>query len=173
LTRAIELSIAPAELRLLRAELHEDAGRPADAIADYRAVLAAQPSHAAALQRATTILLELNRGDEGIALCRDVLKADSGNLTARLGAEWLLSKMVPLWHVPMMNEDARNRPYFEALKAAVGPDTLVFEIGTGSGLLAMMAARLGAREVVSCEAVRLGADTARRIVSHNQLRDRL
>ncbi|RJX28230.1 MAG: hypothetical protein C4531_12575, partial [Desulfurivibrio sp.] len=41
------------------------------------------------------------------------------------------------------------------------------EIGTGSGLLAMMAARLGARQVTTCEAVTAIAATARAIVADN------
>ena len=32
----------------------------------------------------------------------------------------------------MMNEDERNRPYYEALKSVVTPDKVVLEIGTGS-----------------------------------------
>ena len=66
----------------------------------------------------------LGKGDEGIQLCRDVLKANPGSLTAKLGAEWLLSQQMPLWHVPMMNEEERNRPYFDALKSVVSKCTL-------------------------------------------------
>ena len=47
--------------------------------------------------------------DNVLALCREVLRADPDNLTARLGAEWLLSQMVPLWHVPLMTEQVRKR----------------------------------------------------------------
>ncbi|MES1265934.1 MAG: 50S ribosomal protein L11 methyltransferase, partial [Variovorax sp.] len=63
--------------------------------------------------------------------------------------------------------------YHEGLKSVVTPDKLVFEIGTGSGLLAMMAAKLGARKVVTCEAVRLVADTASKIIERNGLQDRI
>ena len=53
----------------------------------------------------------------------------------------------------MINDDERNAAYERALARAVTPDSVVFEIGTGSGLVAMMAARAGARLVVTCEAV--------------------
>jgi type II protein arginine methyltransferase len=55
----------------------------------------------------------------------------------------------------------------------VSPDKSVFEIGTGSGLLAMMAGRLGAQSVVTCEAVGIIADTARKIVARNGLQTRV
>jgi hypothetical protein len=67
----------------------------------------------------------------------------------------------------------RNEAFHEGLRSAVRPDSLVFEIGTGSGLLAMMAARLGARQVVTCVAVSLIARTAEAIVERNGLRDRV
>ena len=94
-------------------------------------------------------------------------------LTARLGAEWVLSKLVPIWHVPMMNEAERNRAYEEGLRGAVTADKTVFEIGTGSGLVAMMAARLGAKKVVTCEAEGLVADAATKIVARNGYQDRV
>lgn len=172
-TRAMELAPQLAELRLRRAEAHEGAARLEEAVADYRAALALRPSDDQSLKQVTSLLLQMNRGPEAIALCKDVLKACPDSIAARLGAEWLLSQMVPLWHVPMMNEEERNRSYYEGLKAVVKPDMTVFEVGTGSGLVSMMAARLGARKVVSCEAVRVVAETAARIVARNGLQDRV
>jgi hypothetical protein len=49
----------------------------------------------------------------------------------------------------------------------------VLDIGSGSGLLAMMAARARARRVVSCEAVEPIARVARDIIAHNGLADRI
>ena len=102
-----------------------------------------------------------------------MLAAWPESVAARLGIEWLLSQVVPLWHVPMMNEEERNRPYYEALKAWVSPGATVFEVGTGSGLLAMMAARLGAAKVYTCEAVPIVAQAACRIVERNNLQDKI
>jgi len=161
-----------AESRAARGDALQNEGRAADAVAHYKAALALAPDHAAALKNATLCLLELDRAPEGIALCREVMKADPGNLTARLGAEWLLGQIVPLWHVPMMNEHERNEAFHKGLQSA-SPGKTVFEIGTGSGLLAMMAARSGANHVYTCEAVPLVADTATRIVARNGYADRI
>lgn len=172
-TRAVELAPQLAELRVHRGDAFDRLGRLEQAATDYKAALALVPTDDAVLKKASVCLLHLDRGDEAIELCRDILKVDPDNLTAKLGAEWLLSQLVPFWHIPMMNEQDRNNAYYEGLRSVVTPDKTVFEIGTGSGLLAMMAARLGARKVVSCEAVRLVARTATRIVARNGLQDRI
>src|SRR4029453_11909991 len=158
---------------LQRASQQEKAGNLELAAADYRAALSLQPRDEAALKKATLCLLHLDRGGEAIEVCREVLAAWPESVAARLGIEWLLSQVVPLWHVPMMNEEERNRPYYEALRACVSPGATVFEVGTGSGLLSMMAARLGAAKVYTCEAVPIVAHAAYRIVERNNLQDKI
>lgn len=148
-------------------------GKMQEAAADYKAALAVAPADGETLKKATLCLLESGQGDQALDLCRDILRAQPGSLTARLGEQWVLSQLVPLWHVPMMNEPERNQAYYDGLKSVVAPEKLVFEIGTGSGLLAMMAASLGARQVVTCEAVGLVARTASKIIERNRLADRI
>jgi tetratricopeptide (TPR) repeat protein len=172
-TKAIELAPNLAELRVHRGDAFDRLGSLDQAAADYQAALAQVPTDDQVLKKASVCLLHLDRGHEAIQLCRDILKVHPDSLTAKLGAEWLLSQLVPLWHIPMMNEQERNRAYYEGLQSVVTPEKIVFEIGTGSGLLAMMAAKLGARKVITCEAVRLVADTATRIIERNRLQDRI
>ncbi|MEP6790774.1 MAG: tetratricopeptide repeat protein [Ramlibacter sp.] len=172
-TQAIDLAPGDSELRVLRGDTFDLKGNIELAAADYRAALALAPTDGQTLKKATLCLLHLDRGEEAIELCREILRVHPDSLTARLGAEWLMSQLVPLWHIPMMNEHERNLPYYQALSAVVSPEKTVFEIGTGSGLLAMMAARFGARKVVTCEAVHLVADTARKIVEDNGYQDRI
>ncbi|MCG2594388.1 50S ribosomal protein L11 methyltransferase [Ramlibacter sp. XY19] len=171
--RAIALDPSLASELARRQAARGDAAQGAQGAVHDRAALALDPRDDATLKKATVRLLEIGRGQDAIALCREVLRADPGNLTARLGAEWVLSQQVPLWHVPMMNEQERNQAFHDGLRAAVVPGQLVFEIGAGSGLLAMMAARLGAEKVVTCEAVPLVAETAAKIVARNGLQDRV
>ncbi|HTY65854.1 MAG TPA: tetratricopeptide repeat protein [Alphaproteobacteria bacterium] len=84
--------------------------------------------------------------------------------------------VVPAWHVPMMNDAPRNEAFERAIRRAVaahGPAARVLDIGTGSGLLSMMAARAGAASVVTCELVAPIAAIARQIVETNGFGERI
>ena len=114
------------------------------------------------------LLKEMAAPDEALIYYRQVLEISPTNIAAQQGAYLSLSRTVPEWHVPMMNEQNRNQAYFDALKAVIKSDSSVFEIGTGSGLLAMMAAKLGAKQVTTCESVPLIAETAQQIIADNK-----
>ncbi len=77
------------------------------------------------------------------------------------------------WHFPMMNDARRNRAFRSAIERRVRPGDLVLEIGTGSGLLAMMAARAGAERVISLELVPQLAELARGVIARNGYADRV
>ena len=58
----------------------------------------------------------------------------------------VLSSAVQRWHFRMLNDRRRNECYASAIAAALeglGGSTSVLDIGTGTGLLAMLAARTG------------------------------
>ncbi len=86
---------------------------------------------------------------------------------------------VALWHFPMMNDGVRNDAYDKALGAAIKAKSTekkaasVLEIGTGSGLLALMAARHGASRVVTYEGVPVIARKAVKIIEQNGYADRI
>lgn len=83
------------------------------------------------------------------------------------------SAAIPDWHFNMVNDEARNAAFASAIDATVKPGQRVLEIGTGSGLLAMLAARAAGSEagaaVVTCEANPLLARAATKIVEANGL----
>jgi Flp pilus assembly protein TadD len=95
------------------------------------------------------------------------LKIDPDYMPAREGMILLYQENIQSWHYWMMNDMARNRPYQEAISRHVTQETLVLEIGTGSGLLAMMAAKAGAKQVITCESEDLIATQARQIITDN------
>jgi len=74
------------------------------------------------------------------------------------------------WHFPMLADESRSAAYFEALCTMIAQceePPLVLDIGSGTGLLAMLAAKAGAGQVVGCEAVPFIADCARQCVAQN------
>jgi len=77
------------------------------------------------------------------------------------------------FHYAMVNDHARNEFYREALRRVVNADTHVLEIGTGSGLLAMIAAQAGAKHVTAVEANCHMAFLAKRIIHANGLSDKI
>lgn len=81
------------------------------------------------------------------------------------------SRLVPSWYLPMINDAGRNDAYRSAIEWVVREDDVVLDIGAGSGLLAMMAARAGAREVIACERLGPMAEMARRVVARNGFED--
>lgn len=68
----------------------------------------------------------------------------------------------------MLADERRNDAYQAAIEKVVSAEDRVLDIGTGSGLLAMMAARAGATSVYACEMQPLLADTARRVIRDNK-----
>jgi type II protein arginine methyltransferase len=91
----------------------------------------------------------------------------------RVLAAEVLSHGVPDWHFDLVRDEARNHAYDAALRRMVRPGTKVLEIGTGSGILAMMAARAGATEVITCEANPALAAVARVNIRQNGYADRI
>ncbi|WP_160296926.1 50S ribosomal protein L11 methyltransferase [Sphingomonas sp. ERG5] len=74
---------------------------------------------------------------------------------------------MPNWHFTIVADAGRNAAYDVALRRAIKPGMRVLEIGTGTGILAMMAARAGAAEVVTCEMNPVIASAARGIIETN------
>lgn len=82
-------------------------------------------------------------------------------------------QVIPRWHFEMLNDVERNAVFEKALAKAITIETTVLDIGSGTGLLAMMAARAGAKETITCEMVTPLAELARETIAHNGLAGRI
>lgn len=91
----------------------------------------------------------------------------------RVLTDWLERREAPLWHFGIVHDRPRNEAYARALEHFVKPGMTVFEIGTGTGILAMLAARAGARHVYTCERRVDVAAAASAIIERNGLADRI
>ena len=78
----------------------------------------------------------------------------------------------PVEHARMLHDDRRTSDYIAALRKAVRPEDIVLDVGTGSGVLAIAAARAGARHVYAIEASDI-ADVAERVFAANGVHDRV
>ena len=148
-------------------------GRLDEAVATFRAALEAAPLLATAHSNLAQALVKQKKLEEALSHYGQALAIDPRQITANDELPKLLGHFVPAWHVPMMNDIARNEAYFAALRAAIDPGSRVLEIGTGSGLLAMMAASLGAARVTTCEAEPLIAATANKVIAANGLSEKI
>ena len=72
----------------------------------------------------------------------------------------------PVEHARMLHDGRRTGDYLAALADAVRPGDVVLDLGTGSGVLAIAAARAGARRVYAVEASDI-ADVAERVFAVN------
>lgn len=114
-----------------------------------------------------------SHNDAAIASYRRALEIDPDNQEAAAALDQVIAAMVPQWHYSMVNDARRNRAFDRAIKKAVTAGSRVLDIGAGTGLLAMMAARAGARRVTACETVMPLAEVARDIVAANGLAGRI
>lgn len=73
-------------------------------------------------------------------------------------------------HGAMLADAERNQALAQAVEAAVEPGCVVVDVGTGSGFLALLAARAGARRVYALEDSAM-AMVARRLVAVNGFAD--
>ncbi len=126
-----------------------------------------------AMLRLAGLMRSNGDGAEALRVARRAMALASADpLVMQLGREFM-SGGVPEWHFVLVRDEVRNRAYDAALRRAMRPGMRVLEIGTGSGILAMMAARAGAAQVITCEMNEIVAETARTNIARNGYADRV
>jgi tetratricopeptide (TPR) repeat protein len=131
----------------------------------------AQPLDPRPLTLLGTVLKDQNRVADAADCFRRALALRPGDALLQHNLRSALARQIQPWHLPMLADDGRNDAYRRAIERAVTARSRVLDIGTGSGLLAMMAARAGAASVTACEMSPVVADAARDVVAANGFAD--
>jgi tetratricopeptide (TPR) repeat protein len=173
LRRALRLAPRQAQLHYALGKVEHDRGAYAAAAQAYRTFLETAPDHVEALTDLGMALVELGDDDAAMAHFERALALRPSHAAAEFGLRETIARLTPSWHIPMMNEPQRNLAYREAIRAVVGPDDHVLEIGAGAGLLALLSAEAGAKRVTTCEMVGVVAAQAKAIVGRSRYADRI
>jgi type II protein arginine methyltransferase len=142
-------------------------------IETFEAAIRKKPDYAFNLVGLAEIVAKKGAKPRAAELVRRALAAAPDDPRVVLRGRAALHGLIPGYHVPMMNDARRNVAWDRALRRAIRPGMHVFEIGTGAGMLAMMAARAGAERVTTCERKSVSAMLARELAQQNGLADRI
>jgi SAM-dependent methyltransferase len=144
-------------------------------IASFERELAGRPDYPIRMIGLAQVVAIKKQPFRAFELCRKALAAAAGAGAAevRVRARRLLSSLIPRYHVRMMNDARRNAAWNKALCRAIHSGTRALEIGTGAGMLTLIAARAGAAKITTCERDPIMAYLAREIVERNGLGDRV
>jgi predicted RNA methylase len=109
---------------------------------------------------------------EDIEFILKATKADPSDVNFKLQADAILTKFLPHWHIPMVHDHARNDFYESMIKKEVRGKT-VLDIGTGTGFLALLAAKYGASHVYACEMNPLFFTIAKQTIQISPYKDKI
>jgi tetratricopeptide (TPR) repeat protein len=171
--RAIEIAPHASHALLRRGQTFSEAGDVSAAIDDLLRATLLQPDLCAAHVALGDEYRSANMTDAACKCYHTALEIDPQNTSAHSGLDHTLALVLPQWHSAMLNDTNRNDAFEAAIKAAVTASSTVLDIGTGTGLLAMMASRAGAAKVTGCESVGVLAQTATKNVNQNEFQDRV
>jgi predicted RNA methylase len=151
-------------------------GETDEAIGCFEVAAKASPDNPLVLNNLSVALARADRNSVALAGFRRVVSLQPDSIMPRHQMRRLTSRIVPFWHIPMLNDVRRNDAFEAAITKAIterGSSAQILDIGAGSGLLSMMAGRAGAMNVVACEVVPVIAETAERIIRQNGLSNRV
>lgn len=117
------------------------------------------------------LFLKQKKPEEAEKVYEHILLFEPGNSLAKNAIEELRSESVPRWHFSMLADTNRNDAFEKAINKVVSKKSRILDIGSGSGLLSMMAARRGAEEIIACEEHSGLSKAAKRIVDANNYRN--
>jgi SAM-dependent methyltransferase len=127
----------------------------------------------AMLMLARTLLLPQGKTKRAQALCEDAVRLAPDDAEVEALARSIRSRDVGHWYFTMVQDHSRHDRYAEAFRKLFAPGCTVLDIGAGTGLFAMLAAREGAGKVIACERDAAIAEAARVAIETNGYADRV
>ncbi|MFY0602150.1 MAG: tetratricopeptide repeat protein [Cyclobacteriaceae bacterium] len=118
-------------------------------------------------------LYQMGKYEQCVKAYNSALALDPSRHETRKQLGQVMSQFVPPWHFGMLSDLKRNEAYDRLLKKFVTPESVILDIGTGSGLLAMMAARHGAKHIYACEQSLYVSEVAKEIIAKNGFSDKI
>ncbi|WP_240468244.1 50S ribosomal protein L11 methyltransferase [Streptomyces dangxiongensis] len=152
---------------------HVQGARDTPAEQEVRPEPGAVPSSGSSYRLGAALLQSLAQEMNALAEQASALLStppESLSLDADIVAQ-IARRNVPRWHFAMLNDIERNDGLVAALERGIPAGATVLDIGSGSGLLAMAAARAGASKVITCEMNPLLAEIARNVIDAHGLSD--
>jgi hypothetical protein len=134
-------------------------------------MLASATGNPWAMFRVAGLMRRAGQEARALALCAELKESAEGHLAEEIRR--FMVDDIPGWHFSLVRDAARLDVYDSAMRRAIRPGMRVLEIGAGSGILAMMAARAGAAEVITCEVNPAIAAVATEIIALNGYADRV
>ncbi|MBW3050146.1 tetratricopeptide repeat protein, partial [Prochlorococcus marinus] len=148
-------------------------GKLHEAELSFRKAIEINPDFAEVHSNLGMILKNLGKLHEAELSTRKAIEINPDLVEAKLNLNLIAMTRVPRWHIPMINDRGRNDTYFKAIKLAIKENNYVLEIGTGSGLLSMMAVDEGANKVITCEINESISEIAKKIISKNGYQEKI
>lgn len=171
--RALAIDSQNATAHMNYANILKDVGRSQEAAAHYQTALRLDPTSAEAHNNIGMLYRDLGQLDAAAQAIERAVQLAPDHPQFRINLRDTYRRALPNWHFRMLADEARNDAYRRAIEKAAPGRRLALDIGTGSGLLAMMAARAGAARVVACEMIQPLARAASRIITQNGYGDRI
>jgi hypothetical protein len=144
-----------------------------DEVAPFISVVIEKEDLPLRLAKASGIFHGKNKKKDARILAKAAHALAPDDYKIRVMTDWLNRHEAPLWHFGIIHDQERNKAYEKALNHFVKPGMIVFEIGTGTGILAMLAVRAGAEHVYTCERRADVAEAAKAIIERNGMSDRI
>ena len=171
--QALAIDSQSATAHMNYANILKDLGRSQEAATHYQTALRLDPKSAEAHNNIGLLYRELGQLEAAAQAIERAIQLAPDNPQFKINLRDTYRRALPNWHFRMLADEVRNDAYRRAIEKAAPGRRLALDIGTGSGLLAMMAARAGAAQVVACEMIRPLARAASRIVARNGYGDRI